>query len=195
MNKKIVLCILSATYLITSSLQARTILLEVKGAGFFPTSHLDKKIYGNTGIFGAELNINIYERLYGWVSIDGLSKKGCSLIGHTKTKMSYIPLGFGLKCFHPFYCADFYLGIGILAGRIHTHDDSPYVAPTYSKWGCGGIAKAGCIINLAYSTFIDLFFNYSFIKTSSHNTNGGTVYPHPAKLNAAQVGLGLGYRF
>ena len=181
--------------LFTLSIAARDVLLEIKGSGFFPTSHVFKKIYHNTGMVGAELTVNICDCWYGWASVDGLRKTGFSIGGGDKTKVSYVPLGFGLKYFYSRNCVDWYLGLGILAGHIHTHDYSPYVVPTYSKWGCGGIAKVGCIIDMCESIFLDIFFNYSFIKARSHDTDGGLVYPHSAKIDAALLGIGLGYRF
>lgn len=193
MINKLLVCTISCLAFL--SMNARDILLEIKGAGFFPTSHIYKKIYHSSGIFGAEATVNMFQNLYAWASIDGLGKKGLSIIGLTPTQVTYIPLCFGLKYIHSFEYAGWYVGLGLLLAHIHTHDYSPFVVPLYSKWGVGGIGKLGCIIDIRPQTFIDLFFNYSFVKAGSHNTDNGMVYPHAAKIRGCMVGVGLGYRF
>lgn len=115
----------------------RDTLIEIKGSGFFPTSHLFKKIYHSSGMIGGELTVNLHDKFYGWASIDWLSKKGFSLNGHTKTKVTYLPIAFGLKYFNQFCYGDWYVGLGAVAARIHTHDFSPFVAPFYTRWGWG----------------------------------------------------------
>lgn len=195
MMRKIIIAIIATHCLTALAFCDREILVEIKGSGFFPTSHLFKKIYHNSGMIGGELTVNLYDNFYGWASIDWLSKSGHSLIGNTKTKVNYLPIAFGLKYLRPFCYGDWYVGLGALAGRIHTHDLSPAVAPTYTQWGWGGIAKVGCIFDLPSCFFLDLFFNYSFVKAASHNTNGGTVIPHTVKVNGALLGIGIGYRF
>lgn len=173
----------------------REFLLEIKGSGFIPTSHLFKKIYHSSGMVGGELSGSLYGNLYGWFSVDWFSKRGHSLIGHSDTKVNYLPLGFGLKYFVPFCYGNWYIGGGAVAARIHTHDFSPFVAPTYSKWGWGGIAKVGALFDIYCSTFLDLFLNYSAVSAHSSDTNHGTVVPHKVKVHGVILGAGLGYRF
>lgn len=186
----------AATYsLATVAFCDRDIFVEIKGSGFFPTSHLFKKIYHSSGMIGGELTVNIYDSFYGWASIDWLSKSGRSLIGDSKTKVSYLPIAFGLKYFLPFCYGDWYVGVGALAGRIHTHDFSPLVAPYYTKWGWGAIAKLGVLFDISCSFFLDLFLNYSAVNAHSSNTFGGTVVPHTVKVHGVILGAGLGYRF
>ena len=185
-----------ATYSVSSLAFCRPdILLEIKGSGFIPTSHLFKKIYHSAGMVGGELSVGLYENLYAWASIDWLSKSGYSLIGHSKTRVNYLPIGFGLKYFVPVCDYNWYIAGGALAGRVHTHDFSPFVAPTYTKWGWGGIVKGGVLFDIFCSSFIDIFVNYSAINAHSSNTNGGTVVPHKVKVHGVIVGAGFGYRW
>lgn len=177
------------------SMRKPEVLLEVKGSGFFPTSNYFKNIYHNCGMIGGEITAQIYSQMYGWASIDWLPKSGRSIIGESKTKVRYLPIAFGLKFFVPFCTARWYLGGGAVAGRIHTHDESPFVAPRYTQWGWGGILKTGLIHDFSCSTFVDLFLNYSRVNARSTNTNGGTVVPHTAKVHGVMLGLGLGYRW
>ena len=193
--KKIIIAIVAAYSLNAFAFCDREVLVEIKGSGFFPTSHLFKKIYHSTGAVGAELTVNFSNCLYGFFSVDYLSKRGHSLIGHTETKVNFLPLGFGLKYINPFCYGDWYVGLGALAARVHTHDFSPNVAPRYNRWGWGGIAKGGCLFDITECLFLDVFVNYAFVRASSHNTNGGTVIPHTVKVNGVFVGAGIGYRF
>jgi hypothetical protein len=197
MMKKIIMIAAAMYSLTTLAFYDRDVLVEIKGSGFFPTSHLFKKIYHTSGMVGAEATVNLYDCIYGWASIDWLSKSGHSLIADTKTKVNYLPIAFGLKYFIPFpFCyGDWYVGIGALAARIHTHDFSPFVAPYYTKWGWGVIAKAGVLFDISCSFFIDFFLNYSSVNARSTNTFGGLVVPHKAKVHGWILGAGLGYRF
>lgn len=181
--------------LFITSIAAREIFVEIKGSGFFPTSHLFKKIYHSAGMIGAELTVEGDCNFYGWFSVDYLRKSGLSLNGLSKTKVTYLPLGFGLKYLHPFCYGNLYAGLGAIAARIHTHDFSPNVAPYYNKWGWGGILKLGVLYDLSCSVLVDVFVNYAFSRASSNNTFNNLVIPHTVKVNGVIFGVGLGYRF
>ncbi len=195
MLKKIIILTIASYSLSCAALCNRETLVEVKGSGFIPTSNLYKHIYHSSGMIGGEITMNIHEHFYGWAAIDWTRKTGRSLIGLSRTKVSYLPISFGLKYFIPNCHHDWYVGIGALAARIHTHDFSPNVAPFYTKWGWGAVAKLGVIVDVSPCLFFDFFVNGSWVQASSHNTNGGTVVPHRVKIHAAIVGMGLGYRF
>lgn len=195
MLKKIIFFTIATYSLSSIAFCTRDVLVEVKGSAFIPTSNLFKHIYHTSGMVGAELTVELYKNMYGWFSVDYLSKSGHSLIGNSDTKVRYLPLGFGLKYFLPFCYGDWYVGGGAVAARIHTHDYSPFVAPTYTKWGVGGIAKVGVLFDIFCSSFIDIFVNYSAVNAHSSNTNGGLVVPHKVKVHGVIVGAGLGYRW
>ncbi len=193
MSKKI---IFSLCILIFSSTRARDVLLEVKGSGFVPTNHLFKELYGKgVGMYGAELTGRLCKQVYGFVGVDALHKSGFTAEFATPTKVSVINVSFGLKCLAPFEYGDFYLGLGALPVHLKTQDDSSYVPSPTSKWGCGGIVKAGLLVDLPKNLFLDFFANYSFAKVHAQAVLDAPTQAQTAKINGCWFGLGLGYRF
>lgn len=146
-----------------TQMHAHDILLEFKGAYFLPTNHTFRKVYHNGGaIWGPELTGRLYKSLYGFVSTDIFMRKGKSLGLCIPTHVTTVNIGLGLKYMVPFSCGDFYVGLGIMPGYLHTKDKSPYVISPRNKGFCGGIAKMGAYFDLPKSFVIDLFFNFSF---------------------------------
>ncbi len=177
------------------SMYGRDCILEFKGAYFRPTSHLFKKIYRGGAIYGPEVTVEICNNWYGFFSADFFNKRGRSIGLHTPTKVNIVDIGIGLKYFVPFCYGDFYVGLGALPTRLHTHDESPYVIQYRTKWACGGIAKVGAYFDLPHCFTLDIFFNYSFVKVGFKNPPNPPTQSHSARLNGWWVGAGLGYRF
>jgi len=172
------------------------ILVEGKGNAFITTNDTYKDIYGRaTGGGGFELTGGEYKNIYGFLSVDAFHTSGSSIGFCSPTKVTFVEIGIGLKYFVPFSCGDFYIGLGALPAWAQTKDCSPYVVPTLSKWGCGGIAKVGVYFDLPKSFIVDIFVNYSFVKIPFECCFNGCTQTHPAKLDGVIVGLGLGYRF
>lgn len=177
-------------------IQARDVLLEVKGSGFVPTNDIFKDIYGKgAGMYGAELTGRLCKQVYGFIGIDAFHKSGFTTEFATPTKASVIDVSFGLKYLAPFEYGDFYLGLGVLPVHLKTVDDSSYVSSPTSKWGCGGILKTGILLDLPKNLFLDFFANYAFAKVHAQVVVGAPTQAHDAKLNGCWFGLGLGYRF
>jgi opacity protein-like surface antigen len=184
------------------SILGRDVIIEFKGAYFLATGHNFKEIYRDGALYGPELTVQLsdnntcWSNFYGFASIDFLQKKGKSIGLCNPTKVRLIPLGFGLKYFYPL-CServDLYVGLGFQPVHVQTKNDSPYVIENLSKWGFGGIAKAGAYIDLTCNFVLDLFINYSFVKTSKPCTPD-TVVPLAANVSGVIFGGGLGYRF
>lgn len=192
MIKKIIMV---ASITLIMPLVAHEKFIEIKGSGFFPTSHFFKKIYHDAGMVGGELTVNAFDNVYAWLSVDYLRKSGLSLIGDSRTKVSYLPIGFGLKYLHPICYGDVYFGLGALAARIRTHDYAPNVVPVYSKWGWGGIVKFGALLDIRCPFLLDIFVNYAFSRASSNDTLNNLVVPHTVKVSGFILGAGLAYRF
>lgn len=185
---KLIICL-------SAPLLARDVLLEFKAAYFLFTDPCVKSIYGNGGaLYGPEITFLLGKNWYGFASADFLSKKGHSVGLHNATKMDIVPLGVGLKYFVPFCYGDFYLGLGFQPVHLKTINCSPYVAEVTSKWGFGGIAKIGSYFDLPHNFFIDLFFDYSFVKVDCQKCAPGVI-PLKANLSGCIFGAGLGYRF
>ena len=195
---KVVYRLISIVLLLSLPSLCRDALLEFKAAAFIPTNDCVKDIYGHVGaLYGPEITIQLCDESnwYGFASADFLSKNGHSIGLCTPTKMSIIPLGFGLKYFVPFCYGDFYVGLGFQPLHLKTINCSPNVPQTISKWGVGGIAKLGTYFNLPHNLFIDFFVDYSFVNVDCSTCLLGVVTPMKVSMNGAIIGLGLGYRF
>lgn len=195
--------ILHALLLITSSLAtARSVIVEFKGAYFLPTDYAFKSIYthGN-GMYGPEITVQIVDEQpwHIFTSFDYFEKKGVSVGFKTPTKVTLLPLSLGIKYFFPTYCArgDFYIGLGAQAVDIRTKNCSPFVIQEYNRWGFGGIAKAGIYWYTSSNVTIDMFIDYSFVKTANSTCwcPQQGVQELCANVSGALFGIGFGYRF
>lgn len=197
MCRKLIVCasVLLGLFIFSTDLQAIDVFVEAKAAYFAPTDHKFRKIYSGGGIYGGEISCQTYRNLYGWISGDYFSKKGSSIGEHDSTRITIVPLGIGLKYLFPISCADLYLGAGVLGTYVHMKDHSPYVIHHISKWGVGGIAKAGAIFNFGENFFADLFTSYTYTEIGFHRTDDGKVTRNNAHLSGWAFGLGIGYRF
>lgn len=194
--------VITSLFLITP-LCARDVILEFKAAYFLPTDSVFKHIYHNgSALWGPELTVQLCENKnwYGFASIDYFQKHGRSLGLCDATKVSLLPLGVGLKYFVPVWCdrADFYLGLGFQPVYVRTKNCAELVSTKQSRWGFGGIAKAGTYWYLPCNFVIDLFVDYSFVKVGCKNSctsSAGTVTSRKANVSGAIFGGGIGYRF
>jgi len=178
------------------SMHAYDFLLEGKAAYFLPTGDLFKKIYHNGGgIYGSEFTARIWRQLYGFASADFFSKQGFSPIVLTPTTVHMQQIGIGLKYLHDCSWGDLYLGLGALPTHIKTIDCSPYVVRKHTKWGCGGVLKAGIYVNLCEYLFLDLFLDYSFATISFCSRKTVPTIPHDAHVSGCWFGAGFGFRF
>ena len=194
LSKKIFVMLILVSFV----LHGRDAILEFKGAGFFPTNRIYKNIYGNGGTYGLEGTLNLFcQNIYGFASINFLQERGLSLCLRNDTKVNLIELGIGLKYLIPFCYGDFYVGLGLQPVRVQTKDYSPFVRYKNTKWGCGGVAKLGAFFNVPCNFVVDVFIDYSFVKAKFKcaQAPAGFVEPRKASLDAAIVGVGLGYRF
>ena len=172
-------------------------LFEAKAAYFLPTGERFEKIYHGAGIYGLEFTCQAKDFVFAWASVDFFIKSGhaygaCS---QSSTNVWFLPLAAGVKFFFPVNLVDLWVGGGISGTYVHVEDKSPDVIPEISKWGVGGIVKAGAIINCTKYLFVDLFTNYSFLTIPFHDTRGGTVIPHKGDLSGWSFGGSIGYRF
>lgn len=171
---------------------AHDVLLEVKGAAFLPTSEIFRDMYHYCGNFGGEATVGSgFDHVYGFGSIDFLVKHGNTVELNNPTKMTIVNFALGLKYFVPFEHGDFYLGVGVQPTHLTTFDRiSAELLVLQSQWSCGGIAKMGVIFDLPHSLFVDLYFDYSFVKFDNFGVDAGQT-----PVNAGLLGVGIGYRF
>ncbi len=173
------------------------ILLEAKAAYFFPQNTRFNDVFGGGGIYGLELSVQAWRNLYGWVSADTFYASGHSYGTSTpsRTNITIVPLGLGLKSLYPVGCVDFWLGAGALGSYMHINQHSPYVSPSISKWGAGGIIKAGILFHVYRGLIIDIFADYSFMTIPYNDTQNGTVVPYDAHLSGGTLGASIGWSF
>lgn len=174
-------------------------LLELKAAYFLPTGDRFKNVYGGSGIYGLEFTFQAKDFLYVWTSADFYLKSGhaygSACTSPSSTDIWFLPFAAGIKLFCPINIVDLWLGGGVLGTYVNVKDHNPNVISSISKWGVGGIVKAGAIINCTKYLFVDLFTDYSFMQIPFHDTRKGTVIPHKADLSGWSFGGSIGYRF
>ncbi len=180
-----------------TQLKATDVLLEGQVGYFLPTSKKFRDIYGNGMVFGGlEVTAKLQWQMYIWGSTHYYYDKGKSIGLRDTTEVTMVPIGFGLKYLYPVNFVDLYLGIGALPTYVKFRDKSAYVIPKSDKWTLGGIAKMGAIFNINKHFFIDLFTNYSMVRTKFDDTNNNNrVERTSSTLDTWNIGLGLGYRF
>jgi hypothetical protein len=186
---------LTSALISANILQATDVFVEAKAAYYRPTDDKFREIYSDSGIYGGEISCQAWRGLYGWASASCFHKGGHSIRMHDSTTITFVPLGFGLKYLFPVSFVDLYVGAGMLNTYAHIEDDSHFVIHSHSKWGQGGIVKAGAIFNVNKHFFVDLFSDYSFMKIDFHNTDHEKVVRHDADLSGWSIGAGVGYRF
>lgn len=176
-------------------------LIEGKAAYYYPTSHTFRRIYSENGIYGGEISCQTYNNLYTWASVDGYSKKGRSIGLQDATKLTFIPVGLGLKYFFPISCFNCFVGAGLLGTYARLKDrfnlSSTNLTFTHrqSKGNVGGIVKVGLLYTINNNWYLDLFSNYSYTKISFFNKYLGTIQRRQANLSGWSIGLGIGYSF
>jgi len=195
MNIRTKYWVVSLVYFVSVPAYGRDVLLEFKAAYFLPTNDTFKDIYGGGAIYGPEVTGQLYKRLYGFTSVNFFNNHGKSIGLCNPTTVKLVTLGLGLKYLIPSIYGTWYIGLGIVPTRLHTHDYSPFVAPFSTRWTCGGVTKAGVYIDLRHSLFLDLFFDYSFARVKPKCVSGIQVEQHAAYPNGCSFGAGLGYRF
>jgi outer membrane protein len=172
------------------------IFLEAKAGYFYPASHRFRKIYSNgSGIYGIELNVKAYDWLYVFASGNYFVKNGHSIGGKHRTKVALVPLALGLEYVHWKHHLGVYAGVGVTSTYLNTHYHSQYVIHSVSKWGVGGVAKLGLLVDVYKRLYLDLFTNYYYARIHFHNTHGGKLMRNTANVGGLSAGVGLGFRF
>jgi len=145
----------------------------------------------------AEVNVGLCKDVFAWASLAGLKKSGHSIGLENSTKITLLPIGFGLKYFYLVDCMNFdiYGGGGPVATYLKTNDFSPYVVQKHAKWAFGGVLKAGAMFPITDCLLIDLFADFSFVNMNFCASTNPQLYCRDAKLNGLFVGIGLARLF
>ena len=198
MSRFKVTCVLILALFPLQPILCRDIILECKGAYFLPTNGTFRDNYKGSALYGPELTVQLWndKKWYGFASIDYFQKKGRFLQLSDSKKLKMLPLAIGLKYFVPIFDrANFYIGLGFQPVYLRIKSRRACVTSKQTRWAFGGVGKMGLYIHVSHHFLLDLFFDYSFSKTSKTNFYGHTMLPSQANINGAIFGAGLGYRF
>ena len=175
------------------SLYSADTFIEAKGAYFYPTSSLFRKIYHEGAVWGAEASFQTAGQIYTWASGSFFTKTGHSMGLNDPTRIAFYPFGAGFKYLYPVKFMDFYVGAGGLGTYMQIHDHSPGIVNKTCGWGGGGILKGGLLFNCRNGLFFDLFTDYSFlyVPVAKH----AAFETQTANLSGWSGGAAIGYRF
>lgn len=195
MNKKLLLLACASFFSFTGLESSCAILPEIKLAYYYPTSSRTRDLYTGSGLYSFELSVETWCDFYPWVSAGYLHATGHTKAENRKTTLEMVPLNLGVKYIASCWGSHPYLGLGVTATYMHTKDNSPYVIHTTSKWGVGGIVKAGFLAYMSECMFIDLFIDYTFVRMGFHNSSSPNVQRRSANLSGFSFGGGFGWAF
>lgn len=178
MTKRLVHFVVLIFLLSTSFLLAETeTRLEFRTAAFIPSSHLFKKIYGNTGVdFQLQGAAGIGKNLEVWSNLDWFSKSGRSVGGHHRTIVRIANFSFGANFVYPLNSRyQFYIGAGPAFGGIWLKNMPPHHHEHSSKTVFGGFVKTGLYYTVVDMLYLDLFVDYLYqpVRFKSHVNIGG----------------------
>ena len=177
-------------------LSAFEVLPEFKAAYFYPSDHRFRNVYSDAGFYSFETNVQSWRNIYSWASLGFLYTSGTSIGESKKTELYMIPIGLGLKyLFRHNQCVQPYLGLGLVVAYIHVYNDSKFVMRNQTKWGVGGIAKAGFLTYISRSLFFDFFLDYTYLKRTFDTPRNKLVINHKVDLSGLSIGGGIGYCF
>jgi hypothetical protein len=183
------------------SLKGSDLLFEGRVNYFRPASNLLRQIYGDAWV-GGELEANAFlgrctpclDRFALFAGVGYTSARGRSIGEGDPTSIWIVPVTLGLKYAHPFTCnASAYLGAGPRYFIAHTEDDSPFVQPTITERGVGGVVEAGFLYRFCGTLTLDLFGAYSF-KELCHRAEP-PLTGNCVEVGGLSLGAGLGICF
>lgn len=176
-----------------SSLEAREILVEGKASYFVSTNHRFRDIYGGTGLYRIETNIQTWKDLYVWANLGYMYAWGETNQG-SHTHLHLVPVSAGVSFLFKVGCWRPYMGAGPILTYSYIHNGSSGVTRHQNGWGGGVLGKVGTLAYFTERFFIDLFADYSFIRINYHHSDKRVVH-HKGDLSGFSFGAGLGYKF
>jgi hypothetical protein len=168
--------------------------LQVRGAGFYAIIDRFRDIYGDVG---GEIQLEaakMVNRNWGfWVNCSYYPNTGHSIGLHSFTRISYIPIGFGIKWLYSLTDRmDFYLGAGVTYSLLDIEDNSGSSLTHIHTWDAGALVKSGFRYDLSNRFFVDVFCDYLFQQYDFTTTTCGI---QRLNTNAGGVTFGVGIGF
>jgi len=157
--------------------------IQARGAYFSPTDKIFREIYGYGLSWGGELSFSISERGAIWAGGDYYSKVGKLGFTQDETKIRIVPLAAGVKYFFSRGRLRPYAG----AGAAYFQYKETSSIETIEKGAVGFMARAGLLVMLGPTFFMDLQGNWSTCSVQPGDVK--------ANLGGLSLGLGLGFEF
>lgn len=143
-----------------------------------------------------------------WVGVSGFSRKGESLGFGDHTRLSLVPVNFGLKIYYPIFCnTNIYVGGGASYSILRIKDDSEYVHRHTNKEAWGGLVQSGITYNFTCWGYVSAFFDYYFQEFHFHDTEYSSfstysyyqdsrfIERNKLDMSGYKVGVGIGIIF
>lgn len=175
--------------------------VEFKAGYFFFSDSKMRKVYNKDGLdlqLSASYllcNLDCRWALNAYGAVEYFQRSGHSINGDEHTSLWAIPVNIGIK---PVYTISmnmqYYFAVGPRYFYVHQHNDSPFIYTNRSKNGLGFFVNTGINYTIDDNFFIDLFGEYSYMKTHFHSGDP-TVFTRHIQIGGFTVGAGLGYQF
>jgi hypothetical protein len=155
--------------------------IEGLGNHFQPRYDVLKDVYKNGVMYGAELNVGVWNFVELWVAQKNFSKKVIDEATGEDRKVNLIPIEAGLKFRFNKGKINPYLGVG--AG-YYQYKETTSLGETKEK-EIGFVTQAGCFIKIGGYLVFDVYANYSYCRITTESTS----------FNVGGLHLGIGFGF
>lgn len=189
--------LLSLLFCCTSFLHLSAFTVSAEGRmGYFkPADQTFKNICNGGNTYGLEVMIPMQRCVFLWGGGSYFSKNGRGITDdQIGAKFTMIPLTAGVKYFYQYKLINFYLGAGVQRTFLQIKENGDAPRKLTRRKG-GEIFKVGGIVNLTKCLFMDVFADYSILKTDFKEELDGVTTRYPIKANGWTIGIGIGYHF
>lgn len=155
--------------------------IEGLGNHFQPRYDVLKDVYKNGVMYGAELNVGVWNFVELWLAQKNFSKKVIDEATGEDRKVNLVPIEAGLKFRFNKGKINPYLGVG--AG-YYQYKETTSLGETKEK-EIGFVGQAGCFIKIGGYLVFDVYANYSYCRITTETT----------RFNVGGLHLGVGFGF
>jgi opacity protein-like surface antigen len=160
-----------------------TISIQARGSYFSPSDEVFRGIYGYGTSWGGEISFAVTKRLAAWAGGDYIIRTGKLPFTEDETKIRIVPLSAGAKYFLAFGRLRPYVGAGL--GYFQYRETNSI--GTVEKGNIGFLGRAGVVVNLGATFFMDLQGGWSTCRVQPLDV--------AANIGGFSLGLGLGFEF
>ncbi len=196
MNRFILYITLFLTSFKISPVYGNQYFVEVRASYFYPMDHLFREVYSGGGLYGAEIDLQMWKVFYAWAGVSYFSNSGETVPDKVPCSLTFVPINAGVKAI--FYNTGVwrpYLGAGVTATYLQVKNESPYLIGNNSSWAPGGVFKTGLLINPMDLFLIDLYVDYLLQTVSMDRGGGPFVLVQDADISGFSFGGALGFQF